>query len=305
MKKNILITGSQGFLARHAAMKLKKHFNVYGIGRGKWKKKEHFNWGYIENINDNISIGSFSGYKIKFEYIIHCAGKVIGLEPEEDFKRNVLTTQSLLDYVSTSKFNSKIIFLSTLAVYGNIKKKLKNSQKIDPISNYALNKILAEDLCKFYSKKYGISILSLRTGSLFGPGLERQFIFDACKKINENKRIFFGTGNEVRDWLYIDDMTDLLVKIVNKGFKSYTIMNVGSGKGVKIKKIITHINKRLNKNIKPIFNGIGRNANPKILVSDNTLVKKFNWKPRSDFFESLDIYIDWYKGKYAKTGIFN
>ena len=52
---------------------------------------------------------------------------------------------------------------------------------INPISNYALNKLLCEKILKFYNQKNKKSVCILRIGSVFGPGLKRQFIYDACK----------------------------------------------------------------------------------------------------------------------------
>jgi UDP-glucose 4-epimerase len=295
----ILITGSQGFLARNLAKTLNnKKFYVYGIGRGKWNKNEHKKWGYKKNVNNNISLKNIHKYKINFDYVIHCAGKVIGLLPEDDFQRNVSTTQSILEYISQKKIKPKLILMSTLAVYGNSKKQvLTENTKINPISNYAINKLLAEELCKFYNKKYNIDIMILRTGSLIGPGLKRQFIFDACNKIRKNINIFFGTGEEARDWLFIDDISILIFKIIKKRFKNLKIINVGSGRAIKIKDIISYISKKMDINISPKFNGVGKNSNPKILVSSIKEAKKFKWSPKIEFFDGLDLYIKWFLKK--------
>lgn len=300
---NILITGSQGFLARNLAKKLKKSkISVYGMGRGSWNKNNHKKWGYNKNINSDVNLINIKKYsKLNFDYIIHCAGKVIGLSPEEDFKRNVLTTQSVLEFASSLDEKPKIIFMSTLAVYGNSKYSLLTEKTpIKPISNYALNKLLAEKLCEFYYEKNNINVLIVRAGSLFGPGLERQFIFDACRKINNDNNIFFGTGEELRDWLYIDDLTDLIYKIVKENFSGKLILNVGSGKGIKIKDVINFINKKFDKNLKPIFNKIGSDSNPKKLISSIQKAKKFNWKPKTNFYYGLNKYIQWFKKRQKK-----
>ena len=300
---NILVTGSQGFLARNLSKRLKRNnFKIYGIGRGAWKKNDHKNWGYIKNINSDISLKNLFVYrKIKFHYIVHCAGKVIGLKPEDDFKRNVLTTQSILEFASLLNNKTKFIFMSTLAVYGNSKKSiLKEEMPIRPISNYALNKLLAENICDFYFQRKKIDLLIARAGSLYGPGLKRQFIYDACRKIKANKNIFFGTGEEIRDWLYLDDFTELIHKIIKKSFSGKIIINVGSGKGIKIKDVINFINHKLSKNIDPIFNNFGSDSNPKKLISSIKKAKKFNWKPKTNFYYGLNEYIKWFKNPKKK-----
>ena len=72
---------------------------------------------------------------------------------------------------------------------------------------------MCEKILKFYNQKNNKSVCILRIGSVFGPGLKRQFIYDACKKISNKKNQFFGTGNEERDWLYVDDLVSLIYKI--------------------------------------------------------------------------------------------
>ena len=90
------------------------------------------------------------------------------------------------------KRKPNFIFLSTVAVYGNVKSdKLSEKSKINPISHYALNKLICEKILEFYHKKNHKGVCILRVGSVFGPGLKRQFIYDACRKILKNKKMNF------------------------------------------------------------------------------------------------------------------
>ena len=294
---NVLITGSQGFLAMNLAKSLnKKNINIYGIGRGKLSKKKIKETGYKKNIISTISPKSLSKYSnTHFHTIVHCAGKVIGSEPNDDFEKNVLSTQYILDFASKLKKKPKLIFLSTLAVYGNSKKKiLKENTLINPVSNYAQNKLLAEELIKYYSKNFGIKYEILRTGSLYGIGLRRQFIYDACKKIYSKNNIFFGTGREVRDWLYADDLVDLIYIIIKKKALINQIFNVGSGQGLKISEVIVKISELMKIKIKPTFNKIGIDKNPRTLISDITVAKKKGWTPKTSFDEGLKKYVQWF-----------
>ena len=140
------------------------------------------------------------------------------------------------------------------------------------MSLYAKNKIKAENLCKLYSK-IQFKNFNSRVGPLYGIGLKKQFIFDACKKISNNKNIFFGTGKEIRDYLHIDDFS-VLIKILNNKIKKFEIINVGSVKYY-IVDVIQYIKKEFNNKDK-IFNNKGSSDNPKYLLSGNTKVKKFN-----------------------------
>ena len=205
----ILITGSQGYIAKNLAKKLSKNFFCYGIGRGNWKRSDFKKWGYIKNISGNINNKSLKQFKdFKFDYVVHLSG---GLSPNasilkseakiKDFEKNVLSTRNILRYLITKNIKSKFIFLSSISVFGNNKlKKLEENSKTSPISTYAKNKLKAEKLCSDYNKKFNIDVLILRGTSIFGPGLNRQIIHDVCEKIQSNKNVFFGSGEEERDF---------------------------------------------------------------------------------------------------------
>ncbi len=138
----------------------------------------------------------------------------------------------------------------------------------------------------------------MRGTTIFGPGLKKQFIYDACLKIIQNKNIFFGTGNEIRDYIYINDFCDLINKVLNKDFKGFKIINVGTGKGIKLREIISYLKKKLDIKITPKFNKFGYKNNPMRMVVNNKIAKKLNWKPKIKFYDGLDNYIKWFKSDY-------
>ena len=299
----ILITGSQGFLARNLSKKLNEFgFICYGIGRGKWKGNTHKKWGYQKNISGTINEKNLFKYKkVKFNYIIHCAGGVSpntslikSISEKQDYEKNVSSIYSILNYFVSKNNNPKILFISTISVYGNTKlKKIKEENKLNPISDYSLNKVIAEDICNNFYQNFNIDVLILRGSSLYGPGLRRQMIHDVCLKIVKKKNIFYGSGNEVRDFIHINDFTELIKRIVIKGFKGYLIVNAGSGRGIKIIDVINYIIKKLKKNIKPKFNKFGLKVNPTSLVPSIVKAKKFNWSPKVNFYKGINEYINW------------
>ena len=291
-KQKILITGSAGFIGSNIAKKMYKKF-IYGIGR--INEKLPTAAFFIKNLNKNITVKSLSSFKKNFDIIVHCAGGGLELSSDEDYKKNLLSIKNVLDYIKKNSNNTKLIFLSSLSVYGNKPKKLSENDSLDPMSTYAKNKIKGEKLCKLYSEKYNISVLILRVATVYGNGLRKRFIYDACKKITNNKNIFMGTGKEIRDYLHIDDFANLIKKILSKKMEKFEIINVGSGKKIKIIDVIKFIKKKLENKERIIFNKKGLFRNPKYLVSKNQKIKKFQWKPKKDFFKSLNNYIKWYK----------
>ena len=163
-------------------------------------------------------------------------------------------------------------------------KKISEKEEIFPISNYAKCKKESEKICKKYSDKFNIGVKILRVTSLYGMGLKKQVIFDAIIKILRNENRFHGTGNEIRDFLHIDDFTDLIKKILRKKFKNYEVLNCGSGKDYKIKDVIQKI-KKINKlKKKVVFTKKYIKSNPKYLAANiNKAKKNYKWKPKKTF----------------------
>ena len=213
----------------------------------------------------------------------------------KDFEKNVLSTKNILQYLITKKKKSKFIFLSSISVFGNNKlKKLRENNKILPISTYAKNKVKAEKLCIALNKKFNFDVLILRGTSIFGPGLNRQIIHDVCKKVQLNNNIFFGSGEEERDFLYIDDMCNFIQKVIKKSFTGLEIVHVGTGKGTKIKKIIRYINYKLKGKLEPRFNKLGLDINPNRLIPNIIKTSKYKWKPKVSLYKGIDNYIKWF-----------
>jgi UDP-glucose 4-epimerase len=295
---NILITGCYGFIGRNLSLFLKKKkINVYGIGNIK-KEFVHKNFGCIKIINGRIKKKKIIKFKIKFDFIIHCAGSGrIGFSQKNDFNKNIKPTTAILKYVQSFSPNTKIIIMSSAAVYGNNKKKFTEKTKIKPISVYGRNKYLAEKKSFIYSKKFGLNILIIRLTSIYGEGMNKQLIFESCNKVKKNYNQFFGTGNEVRDWLHINDLSNLIYKIIKKNFHGFSIYNCGSGRGYKVKDVINFIIKKNKKKITPIFSGKGLKQNPLSNVTSIQKLKYFNWKPKKNFWTGISDYIKYYNNK--------
>ena len=297
MKKKILITGSHGYIAKNIAKKLRNNFNVYGIGRGKWKKKDYKKWGYLDQINGDLTKKNLSRYNFKFDFIIHCAGsRLVGLSRKVDFINNVKSTISLIDFIKKNQSKTKIIFMSSYSIYGNDYKNLISENfSTKPVSVYAINKKKAENLLLNFSKKNKSHLMILRIASLYGNGLKKQLIYDACLKISKGLNNFYGTGREKRDFIHISDLVNIVLYFCIKGFSNVNIINCGSGKGRQIKDVIKLISSSFKMRKKIIFNRKKLNSNPIKLISNIRKLKKIGLKPNKDFRIGVKQYVKWFK----------
>jgi UDP-glucose 4-epimerase len=298
--KKVLITGSHGFLGRNISKTLSgKSLLIEGIGHGNWKKKDYKKWGFSHLVNADVNLKNLTKNFKKFDYIIHCAGSgKVGLSYKDDYNKNINSTKSILEFIKRSSPKSKLIYLSSYSVYGDTYKfQIKENFKTKPISIYAKNKKKAEDLCLKYANQYNFDLMIMRVASLYGEGLEKQFIHDACKKITNGGNNFYGTGDEKRDFIHISDMCKIVSYFIKNGFKSDNIINCGTGKGKKIKMVLNMILKNFNLKVKPIFDKKGLNDNPKNLIANINKLKNLGFSPKKNFNVGIKQYINWYKEK--------
>ena len=293
--KKILITGVNGFLGKALADRLSKNFKIYGIGYNRLNVK---NKNLTKIINKKVNLYNISNNFKKINYIIHCAGigSVRGFNNLKQLKSDAETTKNVLEYIAKYSPETKLIYISSVSVYGDsYKNKIRENCKVNPISIYAKSKILSEDFCKHYQKKFNISVVILRVSSLYGNGLKKQVIYDSVTKILKNNNFFYGTGNEIRNFLHINDFLSLIYKIIKKNFKNFELYNCGGDQNIKIVSVINKLKKLIRKKIKPEFNKSYTKLNPKSLRVDNKKIKKeFKWKPIVRIDVGLKNYYQWY-----------
>ena len=173
-----------------------------------------------------------------------------------DLKSNNLPLHELLHALKKTRFKGSLIYTSSIAVYGNSKKKqIKETEKLNPTSNYGLSKEIAEKQLMFFSKNFNIKVICLRLCSIYGPKLKRQIIYDLIKKTKLKKQILLhGNKNDKRQFLFIEDCVEMLSRFCERKIKNYfNIFNISGGNLVSIKDISKEIQLILGENKKVIF----------------------------------------------------
>ncbi len=303
MEKTIIVTGAAGFLGRNVS----KYFSsmgwkVYGVGLGDWSYTSYSDWGLEKWVKTEVSLEVLNSLQIEPDVIVHCAGKgSVGFSvtnPEEDYKANVDSLLPALEFVRTKKLKTRIIYPSSAAVYGEKENKpINESDILSPISPYGFHKKMAEELCYSYSTNFGLNISVIRFFSLYGIGLRKQLLWEACKKVDiekGDKVQFFGTGKEVRDWLNIEDASRLIYEL-SKSRNTFEVVNGASGKAVRNEDIIQMLIDSFGKKMSVEFNGMNRNGDPKNYWADISKALALDWKPNIDLSEGINEYVKYYK----------
>jgi UDP-glucuronate 4-epimerase len=314
----ILVTGSAGFIGFHLAKKLLelKHFvysidninNYYDLKLKKsrlsiLKKFDNFNFYKIDLINKNKINKIIKKYDIKI--IIHLAAQA-GVRysvdfPEPYFQSNILGFYNILE-ISKENNIKHLIFASSSSVYGDGKNfPLKESSSTDkPLSFYAATKKSNELMAHAYSNIYKLPTTALRFFTVYGTlGRPDMAIFNFTDSISKSKKIkLFNYGKNSRDLTHIDDIINMLIKIINRPSKKNIpnqTFNLGNGKPITSIEMLNVIEKKIKKKAKKKY--IGKQKGDVIKThSDVSSIKKIvNYKPKIDLDSGIDEFVRWYK----------
>ena len=314
----ILITGAAGFIGSHLCEALIKEHEVIGIDnfcdfydikikRNNIKGLAKFdNFQIIKaDIRSKSEMEDVFSYH-KFDLIIHLAAmagvRPSIIDPVLYTEVNINGTVNLLEQCKKHNIK-KFIFASSSSVYGNNKKvPFAESDPVDlPISPYAATKKSGELICHTYHHLEKISMAVLRFFTVYGPRQRPDLaIHKFARKIIAGESIpVFGDGSTQRDYTYIDDIIDGILKsvdFVDNGCH-YEIFNLGESQTISLSKMISTIE-----------NSLGKKAVKEILplqpgdvdqtYADISKAKKLlGYCPKTKFKDGVDKFIDWLKDR--------
>ena len=268
----ILVTGHKGFIGSHLIDSLKNCDIVTDSINGK-----RIN---LQNIEEVMKIEPV-------DTVIHLGGKTEkGLEWKEYFENNIIGTLNILKYC-IKKNIKKIIFVSSY-VYGNPKySPIDEQHQISPHNLYTKSKFLAEELCKIYSEKYKLNVIILRPFNIFARSMNKNYLIsNLIESVNTKKTVTITNRTSKRDFLYIDDFIELILKIKDYDFK-YEIFNVGSGISYSFDEIIKIIEKNTSEKLNVEYKNDDQSFIENITANNSKITKILDWEPKLTFEEGL------------------
>ena len=216
--------------------------------------------------------------------------------PKNFTQTNVLGTHTLLE--ASRKYNiKKFLQISTDEVYGSIKKgKFKEIDSLLPNSPYAASKAGADLLVRSYYKTFNLPILITRSSNNFGPyQYPEKLIPLFITNILQGKKVpLYGTGLNVRDWIYVLDNCAGIDIVLRKG-KIGEIYNIGGGNEKTNLEIAKIILKELWKDESWIEYVKDRPGHDFRYALDTRKIIKLGWKPKYSFEKAIKETIKWYK----------
>lgn len=298
--KTIFITGAHGFLGRHAARHFQQNgWRVIGIGHGHWSEQEWRSWGLGAWHPSDVNTGALATYAREPDVILHCAGGADVAfsmnHPKQDFDRTVSTTLSVMEYVRLHSPNTKVVYPSSAAVYGTAKHlPIQEDKPLSPVSFYGVNKLMGEQLVRNYAKHFQVPSSIVRFFSVYGPGLKKQILWDACCRLREDQNGFFGTGMETRDFVHVEDAVRLLRAAAAHAGPDCPIRNGGSGEATTIQDLLTTVFDCLGRSDRPVFLNKERAGDPQHYLADITRTKQWGWRPERNIHDGVREYVGWF-----------
>ena len=310
--KVVIVLGAKGFIGRYVSKELSSiGVKVVGVGHGKWERQEFKEWGlsrWQESEIDSKSMRKSISSNEIIHSIIHCAGTGTVAsaysDPHSEFQRSVVSTSNALDYIRIFQPSCRFVYISSAAVYGGEnQKEITEDAPLLPMSPYGYNKKISEDICSLYHRFYNVNVSVVRLFSVYGEGLKKQLLWDTSNKFSKNNHNFYGTGNELRDWIHAEDAARLVtLASLSKSQGTFEIYNGGNIQAT-TKDIICQLGGMLEQQQKPFFNGKTHLGNPATLISSCDYAKhKLGWQPTINLQEGLSRYAEWLKvkGYYAE-----
>lgn len=313
----VLVTGSNGFIGSHLCSRLigRLGCKVVGIDSVAPKNIVDEDGRYVNSSNSIYSVYDRDLFSFKqvdisnsndvdevymnnsIDFVFHLAAlanpRTCKANFDLAFKVNVLGTKNIIE---KSRKDSRIIFMSSAAVYGNpLRLPIPEDHLTNGSDPYALTKVIGENLCRCFLVNYERDICIGRNFNTFGEGQIADYIIPTLIKqaVNE-RRIELWNFAPVRDFLHIDDALNAITVIAESG-KSGEKYNIGSGKGTRIGELASIVRNIVDKKM-PFVDLQKQVTGSSQLVADISKLKKLGWVgPTIELDVGLRRTIDWFK----------
>ena len=314
----ILVTGAAGFIGFHLSLRLlEMGYKVYGIDNLNDYYDKDLKIARLSILDShkafsfkNIDISIFKDLEtfvssIKPEKIVHLAAQA-GVrfsitDPQNYVYSNLVGHSNILEI--SRKFSTQhLIYASSSSVYGDSSSTPYKETEIylNPESFYAATKLSCEILTQSYTNLYGILSTGLRFFTVYGPwGRPDMAYYSFTKKIINNDHIqIYGNGESLRDFTYIDDITEgilRLLEIDTEGRKIHEIYNIGKSNPISVNHLVKSLEDLLQKKATIEYVQEQKGDVKQTFADVSKLADKIGYFPRVELEEGLTYFVDWYK----------
>lgn len=336
MRKNVLVTGSAGFIGFHLSNRLLAegyyvtgldNLNDYYDVNLKQARLDillkHPDFRFVKSsLSDKQAVDEIF-QEGKFDYVVHLAAQAgVRYSLQNPYAYLDSNLHGFLNILEACRHNrpEHLVYASTSSVYGaNTKQPFSVHDNVDhPISLYAATKKANELMAHTYAALYNIPTTGLRFFTVYGPwGRPDMALFLFTKAILEGKPIdVYNYGRMKRDFTYIDDIVEGLVRLLPRipqpdknwsgmhpdpasSFAPYRLYNIGNNKPVELMRFIEVLEEKLGRKAEKNFLPIQDGDVPETYADVDDLMRDTGFKPSTSIEEGIGKFVDWYKSFYG------
>ena len=292
----ILVTGAAGFIGSCMAAHLKAQGATVFVDVAHEDTGTTRRWPLTEAGLLHVMRGEVP------DAVVHAAGSgtvaKVAAHPALELPANLGAWLAVLQYARAHAARSRIILLSSAALYGDAPPTpQRECDARAPVSLYGVAKSQAEQLGAYYAGHSGLQVTAVRLFSVYGNGLRKQLLWDAMNKLMVGDSVFFGTGQERRDWVHIDDvcrfMSRLLTQVGQIARADLEVFNC-AGSPASTFEILAVLAKAAQAP-EPRFSGTTRVGDPRSLIADCSKAHAaLDWRASVRWQDGAADYAQWF-----------
>jgi len=304
MDKNVLVTGANGFIGHHICKALySSGADVVGLFKQDHKKQHYFSEQYTADICDPQAIKHVVE-EVNPDIVVHLAGEKLRTNYIADFRTsyetNLIGSLNLIQ--ACQKVDNLIAFvhIGSCEEYGMQPPPFDEDLKEEPVSAYGVAKLAVTQLLQSLSKDLGFPSIILRPSIIYGPGQSTDmFIPELIKTLISGDRFEMTLGEQTRDFVYIADVVDAIMKVCDLESLGGQVVNISSNSPVNInelaKKIANMISPATIKLLKIGAKPYQPSETMNYWANNNRALELLGWKPRVMIDAGLKSTVSYYK----------
>ena len=278
----VLVVGGSGYIGKMTSLFLKNQgVEVHGIGRNLFQDANRWGFSSWHNLNDCAPWSERSKLdSLRPTLVLFAAGlgSVSGFE--RDSTANITNEIALLaraiEYCNSRSIQPLLVYLSSAAVYGNSPMARNESEVLalrDQESSYSFCKLFCEEFLQHQKHRLGLKYVALRLGTIYGPNMTKQLVFDLFNKMSslENQISLLGSATQSRDFVFVKDLAAFINFLIWRNPGTYTgpsVINFGTGCSVPVSEVVRLVANRLSFSGNVLYENIRNPINPDHLNLD-------------------------------------
>jgi len=304
-----MVTGIAGFVGSNLGKHLlDRGYSVIGI--------DDLSAGTLENVDERVEfhkmdIRGAEVYRLaeRADAIFHLAAKASLTDclahPLEAASVNTLGTLNMLEAARRANV-PKFVYADTSAEYEGLTEFPTKEDKVLPIGVYAASKHGGWAFCESYLRLYGMNITVFRYFNVYGPAQDWRRVIPPVmssfilRMLNGERPVIYGTGEKRRDFIYVDDVNDLHIEVLENPVSKRMVLNAGTGTNLSVNEVFQLVEEQMKTGLKPVYKP-DLPGEAQVTLADITRAKSLGWAPKIDVREGLRRTIQYLKEKASNT----